>query len=291
MSEKQKIEGVDNKELKAFFAIIVAIVLLLIFEIFFFKGRPEIAEENAKYEEELLEKQNFTVAAEQKNVYKVVNQIVEKLNTKDYEWIYDNLKDDYKNYYFRNYDDFKGFIDLYASTEYYPKYGSYYRDGDLYYIMVDFLLKEYTREDLLSPETTKVDTIVLEEQADGNFKFAMNGFVEYIYHNSSKTVEGVTFTLLDSIRNTETMETTVVVTNNSDSSLMISTSNLQPNIMGGNSAKLSTTDLVIIQPGETETLAIEYYMQYNSGKTFNGLTITGVGFSNGIGIEDILLPR
>ena len=203
----------------------------------------------------------------------------------------DMLKEDYKNYYFREYEDFENFIKVYAGREYFPRYDSYYRDGDLYYIMVDFLRSKYTREDLLSPEVSKVDTIVLEEGKDGNFKIALNGFVESISHNNSKTVEDVTFTLQNSVRNTETMETNIVVTNNSDSVVNVSTSNIQPIIMGGNSAKTSVTSSIHLNPGETGMLQIEFYMQYNSGKEFNGITITGASFSDGTILEDINLPK
>jgi hypothetical protein len=39
MNEKDKIEGVANKELYAFFAILGVVIVLLIFEIFFFTFR------------------------------------------------------------------------------------------------------------------------------------------------------------------------------------------------------------------------------------------------------------
>lgn len=291
MNEKQKIEGIDNKELYVFIAVIGVVVVLLIFEMFFFKGRSDVEEQNAKVQEKIEEMQSTTVAAEQKTVYHALNDILTMMNEKDYQGLYDRLKDDYKNYYFYEYDTFVEFMTKYAAEKYYPKYGSYYRDGDLYYIMVDFLRAKYTREDLLSQKAVKVDTIVLEELKDGDFKFAMNGFVENISHNSSKTVDGVTFYLQNSLRNTETMKTTVMVVNESDKSVSISTNNIQPEIMGGNSAVVSVTSSIHLEPQEFGTLTIEYYLQYNSDKTLNGVTITGVKFADGTAIEDVYLKK
>jgi len=291
MSEKQKIEGVNNKELKAFFAIICVLIILIIFEIFFFEGRTEVAEEMMAVEQELQQKASVTVAAEQKTVYKALNNVISMMNNKEYEKLYDILKDDYKDYYFREYKNFENFIQSYARLEYYPKYNSYYRDGDLYYIIVEFLQPKYTREMLLSRRVNKVDTIVLQELNDGNFKVALNGFVENILHNKSKTVEGVTFTLQNSVRNTETMETTVLISNNSSKSISVSTSNIQPEILGGNSAKLSVTSSVNLEPGNVGLLTIEYYFQYDSGKEFRGVTISDVKFDDGTPIGNIYLSK
>lgn len=285
MNEKQKIQGVENKELYLFVAIIIIIIVLLMFEMFFFEGRKDVVEEMATAEAELQEMANETVSKEQKDVYKVINAIVDMLNKKDYEGLYNDLKDDYKNYYFRDFENFKSFINIYAKEEYYPKYGSYYRSGDLYYVIVDFLKSEYTREDLLTQRANKVDTLVLEEVEKGNFKFALNGFVENISHNTSKTVDGVTFTLQSSLRNTETMETTVMISNKSDKALSVSTTNIQPNVSGSNTAKLSATSSVNLEPGEFGTLSIEYYFQYDTGREFNGVTISGVKFDDGTIME------
>ncbi|MBE5812250.1 MAG: hypothetical protein E7314_01165 [Clostridiales bacterium] len=291
MNEKQKIEGVDNKELKAFVAIIAVLIILLLFEMFFYKGRPEVAEEAAKTEEMLQEMQNTTVEAEEKTVYKALNNIVDMMNRKEYQSLYEMLKDDYKNYYFRDFESFKKFVEIYAGQEYSPKYGSYYRDENMYYIMVEFLKSKYTREDLLNEMPVKVDTIVLEEQEDKSFKFAMNGFVENIIHNSSKTVDGITFTLQNSVRNTETMKTSVIVTNNSEKSLSLSTSNVNPDILGSTTAKLSVTSSIHLEPGESEIISIEYYFQYNSNKELKGIRITGLSFADGTKIEDVYLPN
>lgn len=285
MSEKQKIQGVENKELYLFIAIVAIIIVLLMFEMFFFEGRKDVAEEMANTEAQLQEMANTTVDKEQKDVYKVVNNIVDMLNKKDYEGLYSSLKDDYKNYYFRDFENFKSFIDVYAKEEYYPKYNSYYRSGDLYYVIVDFLKSKYTREDLLTQRANKVDTLVLEEVEKDKFKFALNGFVENKLYNTSKTVDGVTFTLQSSVRNTETMETTVMISNDSDKSLSVSTTNIQPNISGSNTAKLSVTSSINLAPGEFGTLSIEYYFQYNSGREFNGVTISGVKFDDGTIME------
>lgn len=291
MKEKQKIEGVDNKELIMFFAILAIIIILIIFEMFFFKGRTRVTEESAKLQEQLEEMQNVTVEKEQKTVYKALNGIIEKMNNKEYKALYSMLKDDYKNYYFREYEQFEQFIKNYARQEYYAKYNAYYRDGNLYYIMVDFLQAKYTRDDLLRNKLNKVDTIVLEETADGDFKFAMNGFVENISHNKSKTVDGVTFTLQNSVRNTETMKTSVVISNNSDEAMHVSTSNLQPEISGSTTAKVSVTSSVNLEPGEVGILDIEYYFQYNSGREFKGITITGAKFDDGTVIDDVYIAK
>lgn len=291
MNEKQKIEGVDNKELYGFIAIIAVLAILLMFEFFFFKGSPKVANEQAQMQEELQAMSEVTVATEQKTVYKELNNVVEMMNNKDYKGLYSMLKDDYKNYCFSEYADFEAFIQKYARERYYPKYNSYYRDGNRYYITVDFLKEKYTREDLLKPMAFKVDTLVLEELDDGSFKFALNGFVENIYHNSSQTINGVTFTLLNSIRNTETTETTVVIENNSSKTLVISTANLQPDIVGGISAKISATSVITVEPGNVGVLSIEYYMQYNSNKELAGLTVAGAKFEDGTVIKDVYLSK
>lgn len=291
MDEKQKIEGVDNKELILFGVIIAILAILLIFEFFFFKGRPEVAEESAKVQEQLEEMQATTVEVEQKTVYKALNNIVAMMNSKDYKGLYAMLKDDYKSYYFREYEDFEDFIKVYAGQEYYAKYNSYYRDDKYYYIIVDFLQPKYTRDDLLKQRATKVDTIVLEEVAKNEFKFATNGFIENIIHDSSKTVDGVTFSLISSLRNTETIKTLVSIENNSEKSILVSTSNIQPDVSGGMSAKISTTGLETISPGESVIMSIEYYFQYNSGKEFNGVRITGVTGPNGNVLKDIYLAK
>jgi len=291
MNKKQKIEGVDNKELIAFVAIIGVVIILLMFEMFFFRGRPEVTEEMANADAHLQEMSNVTVTAEKRNVYNVINNIVTLMNNKEYKTLYDNLKEDYKNYYFGEYSNFEDFMKLYAKEEYYPKYGSYYREGNLYYIIVDFLKSKYTRDELLSPRATKVDTIVLEELDDGNYKFALNGFIQNIPYNKSKTVDEVTFTLQNSIRNIETMQTTVIISNASDKVVNVSTSNIQPNILGGNVAKLSTTSSVNLNPGEIGSLTVEYYFQYNSNKEFSGVTISGAKFGDGTIIKDVYISK
>ena len=135
----------------------------------------------------------------------------------------------------------------------------------------------------------KVDTIILEEVDNGKFKFAMNGFIENISHTSEKTVDGVKFKLVNSVRSLETMKTTVLISNESDKTVFANTTNIQPDILGGNSAKISQTSTIGIEPGKIGTLTIEYYMQYNSGKELNGITFTGVKFEDGTKIEDVYL--
>lgn len=281
----------NKKEFKIFIVVIGVLILLLIFEMFFFKGRPEVAEEVAKAQEQLAEMASETIDKEQKTVYQALTGIIDMMNAKDYAGLYAMLKDDYKNYYFSEYSSFEEFMKSYAKEEYIPKYNSYYRDGDLYYIMVDFLKPKYTRQDLLSLRFTKVDTIILEEVSKGNFKFAMNGFVENMVHNNSKTINGVEFTLLNSVRNTETMKTTVLVSNKSDKKINISTSNINPEISGSNTSKISVTSLVTIDPGSVGTISIEYYFQYNAGREFRGVTFSGVKFEDGTIIEDFSISK
>lgn len=287
MSRKQKIQGVENKELILFIAIIVIVIVLLIFEGSMFKGRTDITEKLIETEKQLQEMADVNVDSEQKTIYKVVNDIVELMNNKDYDKLYEMLTEDYKNYYFRDYNSFKTFMDVYAKESYYPKYSSYYRDGDLYYVMINFLKSKYTREDLLSPSVNKVDTIVLKELKNGEFSFALNGFVENIVHNNSKTVNGITFTLQNSVRNTETMKTTVVISNKSDKDVSVSTTNIEPNISGSNTSKVSATTSVNLSPNEIGALTIEYYFQYNSGREFKGVSISGVKFEDGAVLDSI----
>lgn len=290
-NNKSKIEGVDNKELMIFVVIIVIVIILVLFEMFFFEGRESVKQDQIAVQEQLDAMQSVTVEAEQKTVYHALNDIVEMMNEKDYQGLYDRLKDDYKSYYFSDYNDFKNFMDVYAEKRYYAKYNSYYRANGLYYIMVDFLQDKYTREDLLSQRTVKVDTIVLEETKDGEFKFAMNGFIENIAHNKSKTVKDVTFTLANSIRNVETMETTVFISNNSKKALTISSSDIYPEVYGGNSAKTSLSSMLSLKPGEVGTLSIEYYFGYNDDKELRGINIREVKFDDGTTIKDVYVAK
>lgn len=291
MKEKQKLEGVENKELLIFALIIGGLLVLLMFEFFFFNGRPEVAEENKKIEQQLQEMTKDTTPEEKKSVYNAVNDIVDMMNNKEYKALYTMLKDDYKQYYFREYSEFEDFIKVYAGENYYPKYSSYYKSGDLYYVIVDFLKEKYTREDLLGVKVAKVDTLVLEETKNGEFKFALNGFVDNIEHNKSITVDDVTFTLLNSVRNTETMKSTVVVSNQSEKNITVSTNNIYPNLSPSSIGKLSATNSVSLKPGEIGSLTIEYYFQYNSGKQFNGVMITGVKFDDGTKIKDFNINK
>lgn len=291
MGEKQKIQGVDNKELKAFVGIIAVLILLLVFEIFFFKGSPAAIEEQQKSQALLEEIQSVTVENEQKKVYKALNNVISMMNNKEYKELYDILRDDYKNCYFREYENFENFIKAYAGQEYYPKYSSYYRAGNLYYVIVDFLKAKYTREDLLSLRPTKVDTIVLEEQGDGSFKFAMHGFIETIEHNKSKTVDGLEVTMHSSVRNTESQETTFFFLNNSNKTVSISTNNIELDIAGGMPGTLSVTSSITLAPGEIGSLDMEYYLEYNSNKEFRGVTIKGINFDDGSVIEDFYLAK
>ena len=292
MKEKNKIEGVENKEILIFALIIGGLLVLLMFEFFFFKGRTEVVEQIEKSGQQFQEMAEDTTPEEKKSVYSVVNDIVEMMNNKEYESLYAMLKDDYKQYYFREYSEFEDFIKVYAGENYYPKYSSYYKSGDLYYVIIDFLKEKYTREDLLGVKVSKVDTFVLEETKDGEFKFAMNGFVDNIQHNKSVTKDNVTFTLLNSVRNTETMKSTVIVSNQSEKDISVSTNNIYPNLSSSSSmGKLSPTNSVTLKPGEIGSLAIEYYFQYNSGKTFNGVMITGVEFDDGTKIKDFYINK
>ena len=291
MGEKQKIQGVDNKELLLFGVIIGILVILLIFEMFFFDGRESYKEDSQAMQEKIEEMQNTTVASEQRTVYHALNDIVEMMNNKNNQGLYDMLKDDYKNYYFSDYETFEQFITAYASQKYYPKYTSYYRDGNLYYIMVEFLKAEYTRDDLLAARSIKVDTIVLEEMKDGNFKFAMNGFIENVEHTSSKTIDGVTFSLKNTLKNTETAKTTLLISNDSNKILSISTTDIQPEISGGNSAKISVTSSITLEPGEFGLLSLEYYLQYNSDKELRGIRVDKARFDDGTLIENVYLSK
>lgn len=288
-NKKFKIEGVDRKEITAFLIMIGVIIILLIFELFLFEGRPEAIEDSIKVQNKLQEMAEVTVEVEEKTVYHELNDIISMMNNKDYKGMYAKLKDDYKEYYFNDFEAFKGFVDKYAAKKYYPKYTSYYRDGDLYYIMVDFLQEEYTREDLLSERTVKVDTIVLEEVEKNTFKFAMNGFVENIIHNTTKTVEGVTFTLQNSVRNVETMKTNIMIKNGSDRSVSINSSDIYPDISGSITSKVSANSSLYLDPGEVGVLSIEYYFQYNSNREFKGVIINEILFTGGKGIENIKL--
>lgn len=288
-NKKFKIEGVNSKEITAFLIMIGVIIILLFFELFLFEGRTDVRDDNIKIEKKLQEMSEVTVKAEEKTVYHELNNIISMMNNKDYDGLYSKLKDDYKEYYFNDLETFKGFMDKYAAKKYYPKYTSYYRDGDLYYIMIEFLQEEYTREDLLSERTVKVDTIVLEEVEKNTFKFAMNGFVENIIHNTSKTVDGVTFTLQNSVRNIETMKTNLMIKNNSDRSVSINSSDIYPDIYGSITSKVSVNSSLYLDPGEVGVLSIEYYFQYNSNREFKGVVINEILFTGGKGIENIKL--
>jgi len=146
-------------------------------------------------------------------------------------------------------------------------------------------------ENLLNSE---LDCEIFEKkiEASSNIaKFALNGFIQNIPYNKSKTVDEVTFTLQNSIRNIETMQTTVIISNASDKVVNVSTSNIQPNILGGNVAKLSTTSSVNLNPGEIGSLTVEYYFQYNSNKEFSGVTISGAKFGDGTIIKDVYISK
>ena len=69
--------------------LIIVLIILLIFEMFFFKGRPEVAEEANMAEEQLKAMQDYTVPVEQRTVYHALNDIVAMMNNKEYKALYD----------------------------------------------------------------------------------------------------------------------------------------------------------------------------------------------------------
>jgi hypothetical protein len=91
--------------------------------------------------------------------------------------------------------------------------------------------------------------------------------------------------------NTETAKTTVLISNDSNKAISISTTDIQPEISGGNSAKISVTSSITLEPGEFGLLSLEYYLQYNSNKELRGISIDKAKFDDGTLIENVYLSK
>jgi len=276
-----------NSKMIFFVFMAIAVIGLLVFEIFFFNNRKEVDEKTAKLEEQIEEIKSTTVYSEKEMIYNYLNEVVDLMNKKDYKTLYGMLKDDYKSYLFSDYSNFEKYIQKYAAEEYIPKYNSYYRNKNKYIIITDFLLKEYNRNDLVNGIANKYDIITVEKNKDGELKFALGNFIECNSNSQTKKVDDIEFAILRTIRYAEETEATILVKNNSDENIYIENKNISANVEGGRAAVISSLPITVIKPGAALIIDFEVAIQYDSMKELKGCTFTGIVSESGKIYDDV----
>ena len=265
------------------------LLVLLVFEFFIFK--PEVKDKDAEklVEKQYIEHVNTTVASDTEEIYIFLNGIVDLMNQKDYKTLYSLLREDYKKLRFSNYDDFTRYMDNYLLEQYVPKYGSYTRNNGIYSIIVEFLKREYTRDDLLSGVGVKTDTISLVKDDETAFKFALGGFIESKEPNTSVKVNDVEFTLSRVTRYAEESEAKVIITNNSKNTLYVESKNFIVDLEGGNTSVTSVLPLTSIKEGESKLVNIKYFLKKDSLKTLRSIKFVGLRDSTGKVFDEVTL--
>jgi len=265
----------------------IAVVALIIFEIFVYNNREVVDEktEEAKKQVEIMK--STTVYNEQEAIYNYINEVVELMNKKDFKTLYGMLKEDYKSYLFSDYAQFESYMEKYAYAQFTPKYSSYYRDGNKYIVIIDYLQKEYNRNDLVNGVGNKYDIVTIEKDKKGEFRFALGNFIESEQNNKSAKKDDLEFTILRTTRYAETTEVKILVTNKSNENIYFENNNIRVNSTGGKAAVLSSLPLTVIKPDATLVVNLEVSTKYNSHKNFTGCIFTGVKSESGKIYEDI----
>lgn len=276
-----------NIKNKLIIAGIVCVILVLAFELFVYNKRNDVDEEDIKLQQQINELKSTNVYSEKEEIYTIVNEIVDLMNKKEYEKLYSMLKDDYKQYYFDEYEKFETYIQKYAAIEYVPKYTSYYREGNKYIVVTEFLQREYTRDNLVNGVMNKYDIITIEKGKNGAYKFALSNFIESTQNNKTKGNDKLEVAIMRTTRYAEKTEVKLLITNKSDKNIYIDNKNINLNVAGGNVSVLSSLSKTAIKPAASLVVNVEFYMKYDSYKEFNGCTISGIENEDGKVYEDI----
>ncbi len=220
-------------------------------------------------------KQEYELSREER-IFNYITNIYSLMNNKNYDELYSLLAEDFKKEKFNSFDTFKSYMDSYIKDKKYePKFKEFHVKDDLYVVLVDVLQKEYTQKDLIEGTAQRIETIAIKEYGENDYKYSFDGFISSKkLKANAKTSGPITMELVRLNTYTDTRELFFKIKNDSDKKLRFSTTKLFVDADFVSPTALYRT--YEIPAGQTKELSIKYYMNYDTIKNENTITLTGV---------------
>ena len=218
----------SDKKLLALLLLVFAIILSVIVLDFvlntqvFFKSASNI--DMSEWEnniQEILEGPKNTQPA---MIRKALHNFFDLMNDKNYEELYLLLSKDFKKNKFKDdFELFTKFMESYGDEAYSPYFNKYYRFGNSYMVLVNFVPSSNTDEDVIkNKKAKKTDTFIINFTDESTYTFS---FLRYVGEKElGHGVENSMFrVILDkTILYKTSSEFYFTVTNNTDSNIVIS---------------------------------------------------------------------
>lgn len=182
--------NIPKENIKTFFAIFGGLVFLLvisiIIDVFFlhrsvFNKEKEKNVDMSKYinrPESNFEENKYEMVSEQRRILYYTDEIMEMINNKEFDKLYNILDEEYRSIYAKSIDDLETKMSRFADTEYNLAYDEYYKEGNMFLIDARFEKADLTREEIINGTSYPIDTICIKESKKGKYTVAFNSFID-----------------------------------------------------------------------------------------------------------------
>lgn len=178
--------NIPKENVKTFVGIVCGIAVLVIISLIidinfihksvFYKGEPDLTQyTNTK--ESTFEENKYNIVSEERRLLYYTDEIMDMINNKDFEKLYNILDENYRNLYVRSVEELKEDMDKFSDEEYTIAYDEYYKKGDMFLVDVRFEKASMTREDIINGVKQHIDTLCIREIEKGKYTVAFNGFI------------------------------------------------------------------------------------------------------------------
>ena len=156
-------------------------------------------------------------------VRRILNEIFELMNEKEYEKLHELLTDDFKKIYYPTVSNLKEKIDeTFSDTTYSPSFSNYEKFGNIYVVKVSYIPKKVTDKDITSQEIESIsDTFSIVVNDDDSYSFSFGGYIGCNSPNNKKGDDKVSVELTKvHLYNSQTIFE-IKIYNNTDENLII----------------------------------------------------------------------
>jgi len=182
--------------------LVLVLGLILIFLSFEIVAKFKIVSETEIVETNFLDNLYNTISSLPKNedpskIRRILNEIFELINNKDYDKLYNLLADDFKKQVFPTIESFKEHIETnWGNKKYSPSFSSYEKFSNVYVLRVAFLPENINNSDITSKTVSSTsDTFSIHINEDGSYKFSFLGYIGSISPNTKKENDEISILL------------------------------------------------------------------------------------------------
>jgi len=121
-------------------------------------------------------------------IRRILNEIFELMNEKEYEKLHELLTNDFKKMYYPTVESLKKQVDeTFSGTKYSPAFSTYEKFDNTYVVKVSYVPKKVSNKDVTSQEIKSLsDTFSIIINDDGSYKFSFLGYIGGISPNTKK---------------------------------------------------------------------------------------------------------